>query len=355
MKDKFPPGEPPSSRRTLTFDDNRLIISVFGQHDRNLARLEQQLAVTLINRGNKVMIEGPAGRCESAAQVLEELYDMARQGRHIEIGDVDGTVRMVQSSSVGVSVDQSLDPTAGVVPAETEAGGTKKIAIKTRKKTILPRSPGQADYMRKLAEHDMVFGIGPAGTGKTYLAVAMAVAKMLSGDVDKIILSRPAVEAGENLGFLPGDLSEKIAPYLRPLYDALDDMMPAEQVEKRIGNGQIEIAPLAYMRGRTLSNAFVILDEAQNTTKMQMKMFLTRFGENCRMAICGDPSQVDLPRGTASGLAHALGLLSRFDEIGMTYFASTDVVRHPLVGKIADAYDSETASTGPTLRPKSED
>lgn len=347
MKDKFTFEEPVSARRTLTFDDNRLIISVFGQHDRNLARLEQQLGVTLINRGNQVTIEGSKRHCETAAQVLEELYDMASRGHSLDLGDVDGTVRMVRGSDHGVHMinDDAIEP-------ETAKNGVQKkaahgtISIKTRKKVIVPRSPGQAGYMKDLAEKEMVFGIGPAGTGKTYLAVAMAVAKMLSGEVSRIVLSRPAVEAGESLGFLPGDLKEKIAPYLRPLYDALDDMMPSEQVEKRMASGQIEIAPLAYMRGRTLSNAFVILDEAQNTTQMQMKMFLTRFGDDSRMVICGDPSQVDLPRGTGSGLVHALGLLRHFDEIGVTRFANTDVVRHPLVGKIADAYDQEMPAEG---------
>lgn len=346
MVDGFDPlNEPDLSRRKVSFDDNRLIISVFGQHDRNLARLEQQLDVTLINRGNLVIIEGSRSACELTNHVLSELYDMARRGHVIDSGDVDGVIRMAQGAIPKMTASRpaggNQNFAATSVKGERQGGIKPPVIIKTRKKTILPRSPGQADYMQKLAEYQMVFGVGPAGTGKTYLAVSMAIAQMLEGSVERIILSRPAVEAGENLGFLPGDLKEKIDPYLRPLYDALDDMMPADQVQKRIECGQIEIAPLAYMRGRTLSNAFVILDEAQNTTPMQMKMFLTRFGENSRMAICGDPSQVDLPRGAGSGLVHALSLVRNIEEIGITRFQSSDVVRHPLVGRIVDAYEQD--------------
>ncbi len=325
-------------KKIYEFEDNRLAAIVFGQHDRNLARIEQMLGVVLINRGNRIAIEGSAERTETALSVLEDLADLARQGREIDTGEVDGAVRMAEGPAV--ANDGLSEPQArSVSPAPMPKGSDIKIT--TRNRVIMPRSKGQADYMAKLATADMVFGVGPAGTGKTYLAVAMAVARMLAGEIDRIILSRPAVEAGENLGFLPGDLKDKVDPYLRPLYDALYDMMPAEQVEKRIASNQIEIAPLAYMRGRTLANAFVILDEAQNTTPMQMKMFLTRFGENSRMAICGDPSQVDLPKSVTSGLKHALNKLRDIDGIAVTRFEASDVVRHPLVGRIVDAYGDD--------------
>lgn len=324
-------------KKMFEFEDNRLAAVVGGQHDRNLARIEQMLGVVLINRGNRIAIEGSAERTETALRVLEDLCDMARQGREIDIGEVDGAVRMAETGTI--ANDQLAQPRHDTPRRSAPKGSDIKIT--TRNRVIMPRSKGQADYMSKLATADMVFGVGPAGTGKTYLAVAMAVARMLAGEIDRIILSRPAVEAGENLGFLPGDLKDKVDPYLRPLYDALYDMMPAEQVEKRIASNQIEIAPLAYMRGRTLSNAFVILDEAQNTTPMQMKMFLTRFGENSRMAICGDPSQIDLPASVTSGLKHALNKLRDVDGIAVTRFEASDVVRHPLVGRIVDAYGDD--------------
>lgn len=322
-------------RMVMEFEDNRFAANIYGQHDQNLARLEQKLGVVLINRGNRVAIEGSAESAELAKRVLGDLYDLARKGQDIDIGDVDGAVRM--SEGTKLRGDEKLP--SGTIAANPQKKDELKIT--TRNRVIMPRSPGQADYIGKLMQAEMVFGVGPAGTGKTYLAVAMAVARMLAGEIDRIVLSRPAVEAGENLGFLPGDLKDKVDPYLRPLYDALYDMMPAEQVEKRIASGQIEIAPLAYMRGRTLANAFVILDEAQNTTPMQMKMFLTRFGENSRMCVCGDPSQVDLPRGTRSGLRHALDILRGVDGIAVTRFNQRDVVRHPLVGRIVDAYGDD--------------
>jgi len=322
----------------VEFEDNRLAAIVFGQHDHNLARIEQKLGVTLINRGNRVAIEGGADNSEMAKRVLGDLYDLAKKGHEIAVGDVDGVLRMNE----GTVLSGEATPTKPATADSKKAGFlTEQLKITTRNCVVVPRSPGQADYVAKLKNNLMVFGVGPAGTGKTYLAVAMAVSRMLAGEVDRIILSRPAVEAGESLGFLPGDLKDKVDPYMRPLYDALYDMMPAEQVEKRIASGQIEIAPLAYMRGRTLSNAFIILDEAQNTTSMQMKMFLTRFGENARMVVCGDPSQVDLPRGTRSGLRHALDILRGVDNIAVTRFNHRDVVRHPLVAKIVDAYGDD--------------
>jgi len=330
------PGTSSSNhKKVVEFEDNRLAAVVFGQHDRNLTRIEQRLGVVLINRGNRIAIEGTPERAEVARTVLADLYDMARRGQPVDVGEVDGAIRMAEAVPLE-PIEQSISARPDVTrPKDAE------LKITTRNRVIMPRSPGQADYIKNLCKYDMVFGVGPAGTGKTYLAVAMAVARMLAGEIDRIILSRPAVEAGENLGFLPGDLKDKVDPYLRPLYDALYDMMPAEQVEKRIASGQIEIAPLAYMRGRTLANAFVILDEAQNTTPMQMKMFLTRFGENSRMAICGDVTQVDLPRGTRSGLRDALDILKGVEGIAVTRFTQKDVVRHPLVGRIVDAYGDE--------------
>ncbi|NVJ98756.1 MAG: PhoH family protein [Alphaproteobacteria bacterium] len=323
-------------KKVVEFEDNRLAAIVFGQHDRNLTRIEQRLGVVLINRGNRIAIEGTEDRIGIAKSVLADLYGMASRGQPVDIGEVDGAIRMAE----GVQVQPAREAGLPANPAAKQKNDNE-LKITTRNRVIMPRSPGQADYIRNLMKHEMVFGVGPAGTGKTYLAVAMAVARMLAGEIDRIILSRPAVEAGENLGFLPGDLKDKVDPYLRPLYDALYDMMPAEQVEKRIASGQIEIAPLAYMRGRTLSNAFVILDEAQNTTPMQMKMFLTRFGENSRMAICGDVTQVDLPSGARSGLRNALDILRGIDGIAVTRFGIRDVVRHPLVGRIVDAYGDD--------------
>jgi len=322
----------------IEFEDNRLAAIVFGQHDHNLARIEQKLGVTLINRGNRVAIEGGADGSEMAKRVLGDLYELAKKGHEIDLGDVDGVLRMNEGTVLSGEATPENTPPAG----SKENGFSKEqLKITTRNCVIVPRSPGQADYVAKLKSNLMVFGVGPAGTGKTYLAVAMAISRMLAGEVDRIILSRPAVEAGESLGFLPGDLKDKVDPYMRPLYDALYDMMPAEQIEKRIASGQIEIAPLAYMRGRTLSNAFIILDEAQNTSSMQMKMFLTRFGENSRMVVCGDPSQVDLPGGTRSGLRHALDILRGVENIAVTRFNHRDVVRHPLVAKIVDAYGDD--------------
>jgi len=320
-------------RVLLDFPDNRLLAPLFGEHDRHLARIEQALGVTIVNRGNRVAIEGDAAACGRARDVLDTLYQRLDSGEEIDEGDVDGAIRLSEAACVpSGETGAAGDPSGGkAAPAAAR--------IATRNRVITPRSPMQAAYVQAMNGRDLVFGVGPAGTGKTYLAVAMAVSRMLTGDVERIILSRPAVEAGESLGFLPGDLKEKVDPYLRPLYDALYDMLPADQVEKRLFSGQIEIAPLAYMRGRTLANAFVILDEAQNSTPMQMKMLLTRFGEHSRMVVCGDPSQVDLPNSTRSGLAHALDVLSDIDEIAVVRFTERDVVRHRLVSQIIEAYD----------------
>ncbi len=307
----------------VAFEDNALLPALFGQHDRHLARIEQLLGVTLSSRGNHVAIAGDAASQKVARAVLLTLYQRLKRGLEVTPGEVDGAVRMANAESSG--------------SAGTDDGDA---VIRTRRRTINPRSPRQRDYLRALLTHDLTFGLGPAGTGKTYLAVAVAVQMLTSNRVSRIILSRPAVEAGERLGFLPGDLKEKVDPYLRPLYDALYDMLPAEQVEKRLENGEIEVAPLAFMRGRTLANAFVILDEAQNTTPMQMKMLLTRLGEGSSMVVTGDLTQIDLPRGVQSGLHEASTVLDGVEGIAFVEFSDTDVVRHPLVGRMVRAYDA---------------
>lgn len=311
------------------FDNPDRFAMLCGEYDRNLARIEQALDVTIVPRGNQLSISGAGAECQIARRAIGALYDRAEQGLEIGIGDVDGAVRLA-----------SADP----APEEPATTGTEPVRgeiIRTPKRHITARSPNQMAYMRALREKELVFGLGPAGTGKTYLAVAAGVAQLLAGKVDRIVLCRPAVEAGEQLGFLPGDLREKIDPYLRPLYDALHDMMPGEQVNKRLASGEIEIAPLAFMRGRTLSNAFVIVDEGQNTTRMQMKMILTRLGENSAMAVTGDPSQIDLPDGISSGLVEAERILSGVNEIEFIRFNDRDVVRHALVTRIVQAYDAD--------------
>ena len=383
---------------TLQFDDNALLSLLLGDHDRHLVRLEQGLGVRLACRGNRVAISGDADRVELAQAALGGLYRRLERGESIRLGDVDAVIRL--SEPAGVPALHVVVPQAGVVGGVAfgdalssqygasragmgqagmgqigmgqggmgQAGGGASLrggrgraasggpeadprlplsdlpAIRTKRGAVGPRSPGQTSYMDMLAKHEMVFALGPAGTGKTYLAVAQAVAMLQSSQVDRIVLSRPAVEAGERLGFLPGDMKEKVDPYLRPLYDALHDMMPGEQVIRRMGTGEIEVAPLAFMRGRTLSHAFVILDEAQNTTPAQMKMVLTRMGEGTRMVITGDLSQVDLPSGMPSGLRDAIDTLEGVAGIGVTRFTSRDVVRHPLVARIVDAYDQRAVA-----------
>jgi phosphate starvation-inducible PhoH-like protein len=317
----------PGTPLHLQFDDNRLLPLLFGQHDQNLARIEQELGVSLVSRGNQLAITGPAAAVQTARAVLTGLYQRLKRGLDVDRGEVDAAMRLARQ-------DDGLEP--NLFGADAKDG----TAIRTQRRHITPRSAMQARYMRMLHEKELVFGLGPAGTGKTYLAVAVAVAMLTRGTVDRIILSRPAVEAGERLGFLPGDLREKVDPYLRPLYDALYDMMPAEQVMKRMSSGDIEIAPLAFMRGRTLAHSYVILDEAQNTTPMQMKMFLTRLGESSRMAVTGDLTQIDLPTGQKSGLKDALEAVEQVPGIGVTRFTEVDVVRHHLVAKIVTAYDA---------------
>jgi phosphate starvation-inducible PhoH-like protein len=321
------------SRLEIEFDQPYLIGPLFGDYDRHLIAIEQRLSVHISARGNRVQIEGEADAAARAREVLIGLYNRLDQGHDIDQEAVQAVL--------GMAAQPSLD---GII--NDEVGSPPKVMIRTRKKTIVPRSPTQTTYMEALSRDDMIFALGPAGTGKTYLAVAQAVSQLITGSVDRLILSRPAVEAGERLGFLPGDMKEKVDPYLRPLYDALYDMLPAEQVERRIVSGEIEIAPLAFMRGRTLNDAFIILDEAQNTTPLQMKMFLTRFGMRSRMVICGDPNQVDLPDPGKSGLADAVSRLQDVKGIAVVPFTSADVVRHPLVGRIVDAYEGPNARPG---------
>ena len=316
------------SRLEMSFDKPHLINMVFGEFDRNLVTIENRLGVYISARGNRVQIEGEAGSIGRTRDILNDIYSRVSRGEAIDAEAVQSIIAM------------TAEPTLeGIVRKEADAPG---IMIRTRKKTLVPRSANQVPYMEALARDEIIFALGPAGTGKTYLAVAQAVAMLITGAVQRLVLSRPAVEAGERLGFLPGDMKEKVDPYLRPIYDALYDCLPAEQVERRIASGEIEIAPIAFMRGRTLADAFIILDEAQNTTAAQMKMFLTRFGMNSRMVICGDPHQVDIPGGERmSGLNDAVNRLEGVDGIQTIRFNSSDVVRHPLVGRIVDAYEGE--------------
>jgi phosphate starvation-inducible PhoH-like protein len=314
------------ARMELDFDQPYLLGPLFGDYDRHLVMIEQRLGVNIAARGNRVMIDGEPDAAARAREVLLGLYDRLDKGQDVDAAAVEAVIAMANQPEL----DGIIAP---------EVANASKVMIRTRKKTIVPRSVVQTAYMEALGRDDMIFALGPAGTGKTYLAVAQAVQMLISGQVDRLILSRPAVEAGERLGFLPGDMKEKVDPYLRPLYDALYDMLPTEQVERRIASGEIEIAPIAFMRGRTLSDAFIILDEAQNTTPPQMKMFLTRFGMRSRMVICGDPNQTDLPRGVDSGLNDAVDKLEGIDKLSMIRFSAKDVVRHPLVGKIVEAYE----------------
>ncbi|MEJ2028487.1 MAG: PhoH family protein [Maritimibacter sp.] len=323
-----PPTPENSHEILLEFSDNRLLIDLCGQFDRNLAQIEHQLSVQILRRGNQLAIHGDTAARLQAMMVLQALYARLESGKALEAGDIDGEIRMGAADEPTMPGDQM----------ELFSGG--KVEIKTRKKLVEPRTDAQKAYVKNLFKHELSYGIGPAGTGKTYLAVAVGVNMFIGGHVDRIILSRPAVEAGEKLGYLPGDMKDKVDPYMQPLYDALNDFLPAKQVEKLIAEKRIEIAPLAFMRGRTLSNAFVVLDEAQNATTMQMKMFLTRLGEGSRMVITGDRSQVDLPRGVNSGLRDAESLLKQIDAISFNYFTSKDVVRHPLVARIIEAYDA---------------
>jgi phosphate starvation-inducible PhoH-like protein len=316
----------------LEFPDNRLLISLCGEFDRNLAQVEHQVGVHILRRGNRLAVIGDRGAREAASAVLRGLYARLEAGREVLSGDIDAAMRM------GRPLPDVLMPNGGE-QIEMFSGGAME--LRTRKKSVEPRTEAQKTYVANLFAHELGFGIGPAGTGKTYLAVAVGVTMLVSGAVEKIILSRPAVEAGERLGFLPGDMKEKIDPYMQPLYDALNDFLPQKQLAKLMEDKRIEIAPLAFMRGRTLANAFVVLDEAQNATAMQMKMFLTRLGQGSRMVITGDRSQIDLPRGTPSGLAEAERILKGVKGVTFNYFTAKDVVRHPLVARIIEAYEAD--------------
>ena len=333
-----PPTRPDDIVETLMeFPDNRLLIELCGEFDRNLAQVEHQTGVHVLRRGNRLAVIGDKSAREQASAVLRGLYARLEAGKHLSAGDIDGSIRMGRPASDVVRSDvEQIEMFHGV--GGVMGGGME---LRTRKKGVEARTEAQKAYVANLFSHEMGFGIGPAGTGKTYLAVAVGVTMFISGAVEKIILSRPAVEAGERLGFLPGDMKEKIDPYMQPLYDALNDFLPAKQVQKLLEEKRIEIAPLAFMRGRTLSNAYVVLDEAQSATAMQMKMFLTRLGEGSRMVITGDRTQVDLPRGTASGLQEAERILKGVKGVSFNYFTSKDVVRHPLVGRIIEAYEAD--------------
>ena len=311
----------------IEFPDNRLLIDLCGEFDRNLTDIEARTGVQILRRGNQLALLGPAEGQAEARDVLQALYQRLEQGKDVGKADIDREFRLGNEAATAAS--------------QLEMFGEGRVEIKTGKKLVEPRTDAQKAYVAALFANELAFGIGPAGTGKTYLAVAVGVNLLVTGQVDRIILSRPAVEAGEKLGYLPGDMKDKVDPYMQPLYDALNDFLPAKRLTGMMAEKVIEIAPLAFMRGRTLANAFVVLDEAQNATSMQMKMFLTRLGEGSRMVITGDRTQIDLPRGVPSGLADAERLLSHVPGIAFNYFTSKDVVRHPLVAAIIEAYEKD--------------
>jgi len=324
---------------TLAFEDNRFASQVFGHYDQNLAKIERRLGASCYANGNHVTLKGDAEACDHARRVLEILYGRVAQGQSVGLGDVDGAIEECARQI-------NLFPDAPAGRAVFEQIGTRK------RGPVRARNQAQDLYLRQLKRHELVFAEGPAGTGKTWLAVGHAVSLLEQGAVERLILSRPAVEAGERLGFLPGDMREKVDPYLRPIYDGLHDFMDARMVERGMQTGMIEVAPLAFMRGRTLTKSCVLLDEAQNATSMQMKMFLTRLGEGSRMIITGDPSQTDLPPGQKSGLAEAIGLLREVEGVGHVKFSDSDVVRHDLVRRIVSAYEAaDRARTRGANRP----
>ncbi len=318
-----------AEKRTLEFENNDLLPLLFGEHNAHLAYLENKLDITIADRGNILTLSGRKRAIKAAEHVLQSLWKKLDNSEDVGLPEIDAAIRFLDDKK------QNGDKSSN---GKGKMNGSDTI-IKTKKKSIAPRSPNQAAYMDAIENNELVFGLGPAGTGKTYLAVAVGVSLYLQGKVERLIFCRPALEAGERLGFLPGDMQEKVDPYLRPIYDALHDMMPWDEIMKKIETGDIEIAPLAFMRGRTLSNAFVILDEAQNTTATQMKMILTRMGESSRMVVTGDITQTDLPNGVKSGLRDATEILSDEDSIKFITFENSDVVRHPLVSKIINAYD----------------
>ena len=326
------PRETKSTEIALAFDDNGLASIVFGHYDQNIARIERRLGVSANANGNQIVIRGPREASEQARRVFELLYERAKLGQPADEGDVEGAIE--ETAYQGT-----------LFPGAFEATGDTFGQIKTRKRGVVrARNAAQDRYLAALHKHELVFAEGPAGTGKTWLAVGHAVWLLEQGVIERLILSRPAVEAGERLGFLPGDMKEKVDPYLRPIYDALYDFMDARMVERGIQTGMIEIAPLAFMRGRTLSKAAILLDEAQNATAMQMKMFLTRLGEGSRMMVNGDPSQTDLAPGQKSGLSDAIALLGRLEQVGHVRFHHGDVVRHDLVRQIVEAYETAKAT-----------
>lgn len=336
-----------SHRITLEPADSRRLANLNGQFDRHLRQIEKRLGIEIRNRGNQFSFSGPQGKALAGAEILQQLYAITEKEEltpdeiHLALQDNSVEEHMSQTPITDKNASTEKTTSAQEQTSKKESGGAdaQLTLIRTKKCTVKPRGKNQQIYVRAVQTNDINFGIGPAGTGKTYLAVACAVESLLKDEIERILLVRPAVEAGEKLGFLPGDLSQKVDPYLRPLYDALYEMLGFETVDKLIERNVIEVAPLAYMRGRTLNNAFVILDESQNTTREQMKMFLTRIGFGSTAVINGDPSQIDLPRGVASGLRHAIEVLEGVNGISFTFFNSKDVVRHPLVQRIVEAYD----------------
>ena len=310
--------------KVIELDDNSCLIDLYGEHDENLSKLENNFGIHISYRGNILEFRGESEPCLDASQLVLKIYKKLLKGERINSEMFDN----FSKKDVLASADR-----------------LNTVLIKTKKKNIYARSSNQTKFVELIKSKDLVFGVGPAGTGKTYLAVACAVESLLKKDINKIILSRPAVEAGERLGFLPGDLKEKIDPYLRPLYDAMNDLIPEKTLERYIENNTIEIAPLAFMRGRTLENAFIILDEAQNTSSMQMKMFLTRLGKNSSMVVVGDSTQIDLPRGERSGLSEILEIMPKTNDIGQVHFKNKDITRHRLVSKIVKAYENNKRET----------
>ena len=326
------PAESAIIESSLTMEDNHLAMIVLGQYDQNVAKLERRLNIVVTTNGNRVSLKGDEASVIKARRILERMYDLARQGQGMSLADVDGAIAEDAQQSLSFREDANV-------------GAAQKFnQIVTRKRGIVrARNAMQNSYLSLLQKNELVFAEGPAGTGKTWLAVGFAVSMLEQGRVERLILSRPAVEAGERLGFLPGDMREKVDPYLRPVYDALHDFMDARSVERGLQTGMIEVAPLAFMRGRTLTQACVLLDEAQNATSMQMKMFLTRLGEGSVMIATGDASQTDLPNNQVSGLSEAISILSGVEGIGHVKFSGADVVRHELVRKIVDAYERRAA------------
>ena len=310
--------------KVIELDDNSCLVDLYGEHDENLSKLEKNFGIHISYRGNILEFRGESEPCLDASQLVLKIYKKLLKGERINSEMFDN----FSKKDVLASADR-----------------LNTVLIKTKKKNIYARSSNQTKFVELIKSKDLVFGVGPAGTGKTYLAVACAVESLLKKDINKIILSRPAVEAGERLGFLPGDLKEKIDPYLRPLYDAMNDLIPEKTLERYIENNTIEIAPLAFMRGRTLENAFIILDEAQNTSSMQMKMFLTRLGKNSSMVVVGDSTQIDLPRGERSGLSEILEIMPKTNDIGQVHFKNKDITRHRLVSKIVKAYENNKRET----------